>query len=110
MGATSADELTDALARLVRRGLPGYDRIAALTRLSGGASQQTWAFEAQGQAGVLPAILRRLPPESGQSPTAIGLVNGALHRTRDGVGVEDHATIDIASRPTNRLHQTGFRA
>ncbi|MBP7660244.1 MAG: phosphotransferase family protein [Burkholderiaceae bacterium] len=58
---------------MVARRLPGYDTVESLTRLSGGASQQTWAFEARGPAGSMPVILRRMPPESRLSDSAIGL-------------------------------------
>jgi aminoglycoside phosphotransferase (APT) family kinase protein len=97
MGASSANGLAEALAALVRRSLPGYDRIERLTRLSGGASQQTWAFEAHGADGVLPAILRRLPPESGQSPTAIGLETEAeLIRRAGAAGVPVPRVLAVA--------------
>ncbi len=66
-------ELALALQAMVARRLPGYDHIEGLTRLSGGASQQTWAFEARGPAGSMAVILRRMPPESSLSDMAIGL-------------------------------------
>ena len=36
--------------------------VQAIQRLSGGASQETWAFEAVTATGVQPLILRRAPP------------------------------------------------
>lgn len=51
----------DALAQAVRRHLGGR-AVSGLRRLSGGASQETWAFEAIGADGsTLPLILRRTP-------------------------------------------------
>jgi aminoglycoside phosphotransferase (APT) family kinase protein len=88
MSVDTTGELAEALGALVRRRLPGFDRIAGLTRLSGGASQQTWAFEASGDAGTIPLILRRLPPESGQTETAIGLeIEAELIRRAARAGV-----------------------
>lgn len=48
MTGTSGPELASALARVV-----GARRITALERLSGGASRETWAFEADGAALIL---------------------------------------------------------
>jgi aminoglycoside phosphotransferase (APT) family kinase protein len=54
--------LAQALAEVVRRHLPGTTGVAALRRLSGGANQETWAFDATRAAGgALPLILRRTP-------------------------------------------------
>lgn len=50
-----------ALASCAIRSLPGAAGIANLRRLSGGASQETWAFEALLPTGPLPLILRRMP-------------------------------------------------
>lgn len=58
-----ADGLTAALADAGQPGLAVHD----LRRLSGGASQQTWAFEAVDGAGNRQAlILRRAAPGAGQ--------------------------------------------
>ena len=60
---TGTDDFETALLTLVRRVLPGVRALDNLVRLSGGASQETWAFDI---AGVSPAphrmILRRSPP------------------------------------------------
>lgn len=59
----------DELARL----LPGA-RIENLTRLSGGASRETWAFEADGR----PLILRRDPPGRPGQPGSMQLEADAM--------------------------------
>ncbi|MGZ5932045.1 MAG: phosphotransferase family protein [Rhizomicrobium sp.] len=41
--------------------LPGLLQLDALTRLSGGASQETWSLDAVCKGGVIPLILRRSP-------------------------------------------------
>ena len=52
--------LLEALAGELR---PGGGRIANLQRLSGGASQDTWAFDLIGDDGAIcPLVLRRAPP------------------------------------------------
>jgi aminoglycoside phosphotransferase (APT) family kinase protein len=50
-------ELEAALAK----SLAGFERIAAMTRLSGGASQETWSFDAVLSGRTEPLILRRSP-------------------------------------------------
>ena len=49
--------LDQALARAV----PGFERVDAITRLSGGASQETWSFDALIDGKHEPLILRRSP-------------------------------------------------
>jgi aminoglycoside phosphotransferase (APT) family kinase protein len=56
-----SSELGEALAAAVRRGVPGATGIAELRRLSGGASQETWSFDATTGGAPLPLILRRRP-------------------------------------------------
>jgi aminoglycoside phosphotransferase (APT) family kinase protein len=75
-GATLAAMTTDLAERLraLAPKLGGVD-ITGLRRLSGGASQETWAFDSVGAHGPVPYILRRAPggmdiPMSGN---AIGL-------------------------------------
>ncbi|MFT3808552.1 MAG: phosphotransferase family protein [Micropepsaceae bacterium] len=65
-------DFREALARAMQRVLGGTGEIGPLTRLSGGASQETWAFSAAGRD----FILRRAPGgTSAISPSgnAIGL-------------------------------------
>lgn len=55
-----APPLATALSALAGRLLPGGVEAAHLTRLSGGASQEIWAFDVRHTAGhVVPFILRR---------------------------------------------------
>jgi aminoglycoside phosphotransferase (APT) family kinase protein len=97
MSTAATETLRGALAALLQRSLPGYHTVQGLTRLSGGASQQTWAFEAHGPAGVLPAILRRLPPESGPGVMAIGLETEAeLIRRAGAAGVPVPRVLAVA--------------
>lgn len=53
--------------------VPGGREIANLLRLSGGASQETWAFDVMGPDGLTALILRRAPGGSYQHETAAGL-------------------------------------
>ncbi len=50
-----------ALAAALSRAMPGFERIENLTRLSGGASQETWSFDAILAGATEPLILRRSP-------------------------------------------------
>ncbi len=66
--------IEEALSRSVRRWHAGATGVAAATKLSGGASQETWSFEIVRASGNLGAILRRAPKGYGASPTrAAGL-------------------------------------
>jgi aminoglycoside phosphotransferase (APT) family kinase protein len=60
--ATQNQELEKALTVLVKRRVEDCKGITGLKRLTGGASQETWAFDAVMQDGkTLPLILRRAP-------------------------------------------------
>jgi aminoglycoside phosphotransferase (APT) family kinase protein len=59
-------ELAAGLERLAGTLAPGGQRVQGLHRLSGGASQQTWAFEVSGSGATVPLILRRAPPKRGE--------------------------------------------
>lgn len=65
------------LAELIAPGIGGH--VQGVHRLSGGASQQTWAFDVEGRPGAVPLVLRRAP-------------DGAAPRTKmtAGLGVEAH--------------------
>ncbi len=65
--ACVADKL-DAL--LVRLGFGNLKR-GSLQRLTGGASKETWAFDAAGSAGAMPLIMRRLSAEAVPSERTI---------------------------------------
>lgn len=52
-----------ALQMLVARVFYGHVREGSLVRLTGGASQQTWALDAVTRTGTIPLILRRIAPD-----------------------------------------------
>ena len=54
-------EVAAALERVVRARIPGATGVANLRRLSGGASQETWSFDATTAGAPEPLILRRRP-------------------------------------------------
>lgn len=60
-GRGDAPDLSAALAAAVRRGIAGATDVRALRRLSGGASQETWSFDAARAGAPLPLVLRRRP-------------------------------------------------
>jgi len=57
---TNVDFLA-ALDHALALALPGFERIETITRLSGGASQETWSFDALINGKREPLILRRSP-------------------------------------------------
>ncbi len=61
-------DLILALQRALQTALPGA-RLEAMTRLSGGASQETWSFDAVTDSGTLPLILRRTPGGAARAAT-----------------------------------------
>ena len=79
------------------RGLPDGNELAAalrhclgpvtieeLTRLSGGASKETWSFDAAGADGLLtPLILRRDPPGRPGEPGAVDREAAAIRLAHD---------------------------
>jgi aminoglycoside phosphotransferase (APT) family kinase protein len=54
-------DFAPALQTALAQALPGLTGIAGLTRLSGGASQETWSFDAVCGSETIPLILRRAP-------------------------------------------------
>jgi aminoglycoside phosphotransferase (APT) family kinase protein len=83
----SSDEaaLAAGLQRLAAQWAPNGGRIDALQRLSGGASQQTWAFDLCDASGTVPLILRRAP-------------DGARGRARLTAGLDIEARLLTAAR------------
>ncbi|WP_281914903.1 phosphotransferase family protein [Caldimonas thermodepolymerans] len=74
---TDLEQIAQGLLVAVRRGLPDAREIAGLRALPGGASQETWAFDAVTGEARVPLILRRSPPGSRLPAEAIGLENEA---------------------------------
>lgn len=58
---TDQTDFANHLAAAIKRAIPGATSIAALKRLSGGASQETWSLDAVAPSGTTPLILRRSP-------------------------------------------------
>src|SRR5690606_2414850 len=76
--SAGADRMTDALAGSLAAAL-GAGEVTGLRRLSGGASRETWAFEADGR----PLILQRERPGSPRSAgmaTEAALLRAAAER------------------------------
>lgn len=59
--AAETNPIAAPLAEATKRHIDGATGIANLKRLSGGASQETWAFDATIEGGFVPLILRRAP-------------------------------------------------
>jgi aminoglycoside phosphotransferase (APT) family kinase protein len=73
------------LERVAKRLFPDARGIADLTRLSGGASQETWCFDILSEAGRRPVILRRAPTGYHAPFRSAGLATEALLMQRAGV-------------------------
>jgi aminoglycoside phosphotransferase (APT) family kinase protein len=78
--ASLAGKLDALLVRLDRGNL----RQGSLLRLTGGANQETWAFDAVERGNVLPLILRRLSAEAAPSEMTIDPEREALLIRRAG--------------------------
>lgn len=86
-----SDQLSEGLAEIVRAHIPGATDVSGLTRLSGGASQETWAFQAEGPE-PLPLILRRTP---GGGPGKIGETALPLATEAALIGLADEAGVPV---------------
>ena len=68
--AEDPETIRTRLAAALTRHLDSPVRIQALERLSGGASRETWSFDAVSEAtATLPLILQRDPPGNVQAST-----------------------------------------
>jgi aminoglycoside phosphotransferase (APT) family kinase protein len=56
-----ADDFKADLERALLKAFHGFAHITTMTRLSGGASQETWAMDVVAHDHLLPLILRRAP-------------------------------------------------
>ncbi len=70
-------DFSDSLAAVVGRAVAGAGGIANLRRLTGGATQETWAFDALVAGNTVPLILRRAPGGDRLHEHAAGLENEA---------------------------------
>jgi aminoglycoside phosphotransferase (APT) family kinase protein len=96
----------EALGAAVRRGIDGVTGIRALRRLSGGASQETWSFDATTAAGTLPLILRRRPGGGGDAPppsVALRLETEAELVRAAGAAHVPVARVHLVLEPSDRL-------
>ncbi|GHE62782.1 tyrosine protein kinase:aminoglycoside phosphotransferase [Camelimonas fluminis] len=79
--------LTHELSRIAGQLAPGATAVVDMTRLSGGASQETWAFRAVGGSAVdVGLILRRAPGGWRQADGAAGLETEAAVIRAAGAG------------------------
>jgi aminoglycoside phosphotransferase (APT) family kinase protein len=67
-----------ALDRALARAWPGFERVDAISRLSGGASQETWSFDALIHGAHEPMILRRAPGGERVIESAVPLETEAI--------------------------------
>lgn len=83
-----AGQIAGGLRRLAPLLVPGATGASGLTRLSGGASQETWSFVAEGAGAPVRLILRRAPQGRQPSSLAVGLATeAALIRLAAEAGV-----------------------
>lgn len=72
-------DFLEPLERALGKAMPGLVHIENLTRLSGGASQETWSFDAVVNGKIEPLILRRAPGGSiRENSTAVPLSTEAV--------------------------------
>lgn len=87
--SAEVNPIAGPLAAAVARQIEGVSGIENLRRLSGGASQETWSFDATGDGKSVPLILRRSPGgDRAKSETAAGLeIEAELIQLAEGLGV-----------------------
>lgn len=86
-----ANPIEAPLGEVAQKYIPGATGIASLKRLSGGASQEIWSFQATTKGDPVALILRRAPGgfrDTGRSGTAVPLeTEAALISLAEEVGV-----------------------
>lgn len=81
-----ADRIAAALTTLAPCLAPGATAISDLRLLTGGASMETWAFDATGADGTTPLILRRRPSGAGEGGLSLA-TEAALIAAAGAAGV-----------------------
>ena len=100
--------IADELTRSVISWYPGATGVTGATKLSGGASQETWSFDIVHASGNVGAILRRAPRGYGAAPTrAAGLdAEAQLMQLAFEAGLPSPRVLHVL-RPADELG-TGF--
>jgi aminoglycoside phosphotransferase (APT) family kinase protein len=86
-------DFVPALEAALRDALPGA-RLQAVTRLSGGASQETWSFDAATGTGTIPLILRRTP---GGAPRVATETSTSVPLETEAVAIEASRKAGVAA-------------
>src|SRR5215469_14112343 len=77
-----SDDFKPALEHALLKALHGFVHITSMTRLSGGASQETWSMDVAVKDHLMPLILRRapggVPRVSGASANSVALETEAI--------------------------------
>ena len=90
-------DIDDALTSVLAACVPGFDRLTSATRLSGGASQETYRIDLEASGAPLTLAMRRAAggvtePEPGRP----GLeVEAELFRIARGVGVPEPEIVHV---------------
>lgn len=71
---TSDEALLEGLRAATQRAITNLSDVQGLTRLSGGASQEMWAFDAIAGEETVPLIMRRAPGGATINETGLGKV------------------------------------
>lgn len=79
-----ADRIAAALATLAPRLAPGATAIGDLRLLTGGASMETWSFDALGGGGATSLILRRRPSGAGEGGLSLATEAALIAAAGDG--------------------------
>jgi aminoglycoside phosphotransferase (APT) family kinase protein len=91
-------DLASSIADVLRGAVARQPRIRALTRLSGGASRETWSFDTEIDGATRALILRRDPPGRPSEPGAMNLEARLLRACHAaGLPVPELVTVDDGS-------------
>ena len=87
-------DFVPALEAALRDALPALERLTAVARLSGGASQETWSFDAICGGETVPLILRRSP---GGLPRAPSQISTSVPLPTEAIAIEAARTAGVAA-------------